>query len=407
MRTSFPIGRILGIPIRVHASWFIVLAVVTWSMSTQMFARHPPAVGALAGLLTALAMFGSVLLHELGHCVFARFFGIHVRRIQLFLFGGVAEIVGEPRRVIDEIIIAAAGPAVSFALFALLGASAIAWSRIAAPALDPLEAVNDLTRRGGLVFTFLGVVSMANGVLGLFNLVPAFPTDGGRILRAVLWGVLGDYRRATAIAAGLGMVFAGGFILLGLGSAFTAGWRVEAGEVAGARVGGLWWAMIGVFLARSASQAGAQARVSDALRSARLRDVMSPIRPPVEADRTLLDVLLRVGGPSASEMLVDGFPVAGADGRVVGFVEPSRLHEIPRERWGSSPVSSVMTPIDAMPRLPEDESLDALLRVVSEQGIGALVVRGDALVGYAGRADLARYVFRKELAGDEATPEPG
>lgn len=386
MALSFPIGRVLGIPVRVHASWFLIFGLTTWTFARDVFAELPQAIAIPAGVVAALLLFASVLLHELGHCVFARLYGIHVRRIQLFLFGGVAEIVGEPRRVLHEIVIAAAGPAVSFLLAAGFLGAALLSSVLSGVAL------HEMFRRD-VVFTVLSLIGGANLMLGVFNLVPAFPTDGGRILRAVLWGVTGDYRRATSWAAGLGMMFAGGFILLGVGSALTAAWRLDASEVMSARIGGVWWALIGVFLARSASQAASSARISAALRSGLVRDVMGPVRASVPTDRTLLEVLVGVGGPSASEMLLDGFPAAAPDGPVVGYVEPASIHVLPREQWGTTRVGDVMTPLPAMARISEDEPLDALLRAVADGG-GVLVFRGAALVGYASRADLARWLFR-------------
>lgn len=393
MSLSFPLGRVLGIPVRVHASWFLVFGLVTWSFSTEIFRSHPIPIAFTAGILCALSLFGSVVLHELGHCVAARMFGIHVRRIQLFIFGGVAEIVGEPRKVFDEIVIAAAGPAVSFVLAASAGVFALLQQQLSGRSVGPGEFGSDV------VFAFLLVMATVNFGLGLFNLIPAFPTDGGRILRAVLWGLSRDYRKATSWAAGVGMVFAGGLILVGVVSALHAAWAIQASGVADigrAMFGGVWWAMIGIFLARSASQASSHARISAALRVGKVLDVMGPVRVAVAAERTLLDVLVGVGGPSASEMLLDGFPVAAADGTVIGFVEPSRLHVIHREKWGSTRAGEVMTPIGTLARLQEDEPLDGLLRSVAESGGGVLVYRGDVLVGYASRADLARWLFRDD-----------
>lgn len=365
----------------------MIFGITIWAFATEVFAKHPRSIAVAAAVACALLMFASVLLHELGHCVFARYYGIHVRRIQLFLFGGVAEIVGEPRRVLHEIVIAAAGPAVSFLLAALFLGTALVGLLLSG------ESFNSDFQRN-IPITLLAMVGGVNVMLGVFNLIPAFPTDGGRILRAVLWGLTGDYRRATAWAAGLGMMFAGGFILLGVGSALTAAWRLDASEVTGARIGGVWWALIGIFLARSASQASSSARISAALRAGLVKDVMGPVRASIPVDRTLLEVLVGVGGPSASEMLLDGFPAAAPDGSIVGYVEPTRIHLLPREQWGTTRVADVMTPLGTMPKLPEDEPLDSLLRAVAEQGGGVLVFRGDALVGYASRADLARWLFR-------------
>ena len=376
MSTSFPIGRILGIPIRVHLSWFVVLGLVTSGEAWQLRELATAPAALVAGLVSALLLFSSVLLHELGHCVAARAFGIHVRRIQLFLFGGVAEILGEPRAVLDEVVIAAAGPAVSISLAVALVPAA--WL---APA--------------GLGRTVALFALFANVMLFAFNMVPAFPTDGGRILRALLWGALGDYRRATRWAAGLGIAFASLMILGGIAMAWSGGLPAGATteELLSARFGGAWMSMVGLFLARSARAGVEQARVSAALRDACVGDAMLPITLQIDSGATLLEIFTAAGGPSAAEMLL-GFSVAGGDGACLGFVEPANLFAIPRESWGSVRAGEVMTPIAHLPRLAASDPLDLLVREIVERGAaGALIFDGERLVGYAGRSDVARFLM--------------
>jgi Zn-dependent protease len=375
--------------VRLHASWFLILAIVTgsegWKLHDEVGA--PIALAAVAGLFGAILMFGSVLLHELGHCVLARAFGIRVRRIQLFVFGGVAEILGEPEGVFDEIVIAAAGPAVSVVLaLAFLGL------RLALHATLARGDAGVLLIVAGELALFLG---FANASLCLFNLVPALPTDGGRIFRAILWGILGDHRRATAVAAGVGVAIAAVLVCGGLLLASTAGGLAGESGAAGVRIGGLWIAAIGAFLGRSALRANTHARIQARLRAGRVASVMMPVCAAVPAERTLFDVLTGAGGPSAAEMLL-GFPVT-EDGVLAGFVEPAQLYAVARERWNLIAVSEVMTPVASMPRVGAGDPLDVLVQEVVEEGAGgALVFDGETLVGYVGRADVARFVLETQ-----------
>jgi len=259
MPLSFPIGRVLGIPIRVHASWFVVFALMVYGLVVGPLAGAArPLLAVGAAMVVALLLFASVTLHELGHSAVALSLGINVRSITLFLFGGVAEIVGEPRRVRDEIAIALAGPAVSFLL---------------ALAIVPFAGED------GLLPRMCELLALANFSVGALNLLPALPLDGGRVLRAVLWGLLGDYRRATTVAAGSGLLLAGGVIALGLLSL--------AAPLSGARGGGLWFVLIGLFLGRSAVRAHSLGKAHALLRQGRVGEVavrLPPGVPPPPAD---------------------------------------------------------------------------------------------------------------------------
>lgn len=258
-RLSVPVGRVAGIPIRLHLSWSVVFVIVTASIGAQSAQAGATILASLAaGATAAFLLLASVLLHELGHCAFAIRYGIHVRRIQLFIFGGVAEILGEPRRVREEIVIAAAGPAVSFALAGIAYPFAV---------LLPEGALRVLAE----------FMLLMNVALGTFNLIPAFPTDGGRIFRAVLWALTGDYRRATRWAANAGLLFAGAMILSGLFSFFRV--HADMADLVGARVSGTWFVFIGLFLGRSARAANAQGQLNATLREGRVADVLYRATP--------------------------------------------------------------------------------------------------------------------------------
>src|SRR5512136_2176398 len=193
-RSSISLGRVLGIPIGVDYSWFLIFALLTWSLATSYFPAEftnwPVAEYWIVGVVTVILMFASVLLHELGHSVVALRYKIPVRNITLFIFGGVAQIGAEPPSASAEFWIALAGPAVSFGLavfFRLL--------QTISGAFSPLLAL----------VTYLAYI---NGTLALFNLIPGFPLDGGRVFRAIVWGVTHNLRRATLIAANVGRVVA-------------------------------------------------------------------------------------------------------------------------------------------------------------------------------------------------------
>src|SRR5512136_1235098 len=201
-RSAIPLGRIWGIPLGLDYSWFLIFALLTWTLATSYypteFGSWPVAQYWIVGAATAILMFVSVLLHELGHSVVAIRYKIPVRSITLFIFGGVAQIGAEPPSAIAEFWIALAGPATSFALAILFG---LLQSMVGA--LAPLLALAKY-------------LAYINGTLALFNLIPGFPLDGGRVFRAIVWGVTNNLRRATLIAANVGRIVAFFFIIVGV-----------------------------------------------------------------------------------------------------------------------------------------------------------------------------------------------
>jgi len=226
-----PGWTLFGIPIRINASWFAVAAFVAWTLARGYFPAVYPGLPApaywLMGAVSALLLFGCVLLHELGHSLAARSYGIPVACVTLFMFGGVAQIASDPRRPSAELIVALAGPLVS---------AAIAWLCFAASGAMPVEHGAQLV--GYAVIRYLALI---NVLLLAFNLLPGFPLDGGRVLRAILWAWTGSLRRATRIASAVGVVFS--LALLGLGV-----WVLTRG----AWTGGLWYIVLGLFLRNAA-----------------------------------------------------------------------------------------------------------------------------------------------------------
>ena len=224
---TIPLGHVLGIPIGVHYSWFTILVLLTWVLAVSYYPAEFDDWSAvlywMMGALTAILLFVAVLVHELGHAVVAQRYKVPVRGITLFIFGGVAQMGEEPRNAVAEFWIAVAGPLVSFALAAVLGLLQAALSGVA-----PLLALTKY-------------LAYANGTLALFNLIPGFPLDGGRVVRAIVWAITGDLRRATLVAANLGRGVSFLFIVLGV-------WQMVVGNFAT----GLWIAFIGWFLETAA-----------------------------------------------------------------------------------------------------------------------------------------------------------
>lgn len=226
--------RVLGIPILLDPSWFVILALVTWTLATSYFPFRvpgaPPAAHGMMGLCAAVLLFACVLLHEFGHAAAAKACGIPVSRVTLFIFGGVAHIAQDPRRPLVELLVAVAGPLVSVAVAALCF-----WGSGTAPAASSPTTL-----------ALLRYLAVVNTAILAFNLLPGFPLDGGRLLRAALWAWMGDLGRATRIAAALGSGLGIGLMMLGALSLLRGHW-----------INGIWYGLLGIFL-RRAAQASAE-----------------------------------------------------------------------------------------------------------------------------------------------------
>lgn len=250
MTRRIPLGRVCGIPIELDASWFIILALVTWTLARGYFPDQLHGASQrlywLMGGLAAVLLFGCVLLHELGHSLMAKRAGIPVTRVTLFLFGGVAQIGGYPRRPLIELVVALAGPAVSIVL------AALCWwgSHLLHPG-GPLTLIT---------IVILRYLAMVNTALLVFNLLPGFPLDGGRTLRAVLWAWSGDLVRATRITTALGQA-------LGLGLLALGAWALLQGRW----IGGLWYVLLGLFLRDAALASYREAIIRQAMSGSLLR----------------------------------------------------------------------------------------------------------------------------------------
>ena len=361
MRSSFTLGRFAGIEVGINWSWLVVFALITWTLSTGIFPSTNPGLErgtyVAMAIAAALLFFLSIVLHEYGHALEARREGMEIEGITLWLFGGVAKFRGMFPSAGAEFRIAIAGPLVSLALGVLFVLAA--WAA-------GLPATVDA------VFAWLGYINLT---LLVFNLLPALPLDGGRVLRSILWHVKGDFAGATRRAAWIGRAFGYLFIAAGLGLLIFQG-----------TFSGAWLAFIGWFLLQAAAAEDRYVLARQALEGLRVRDLM--VRDPVSTrpDVTLGDFMDDV----VWNRRYTTYPVL-ADGRVVGLLPFRCVAQVPRAQWDSRTVRECMLPREAVPVVEEDDDLiDAAGDLFEGDVKRALVLDGDRLAGLLSATDVAR-----------------
>jgi Zn-dependent protease len=360
----------MGIPIGLDYSWFLIFALLTWMLAVSYYPAEfhgwPLSLYWVMGAATAILFFLSILLHELGHSVVALRYRIPVRSITLFIFGGVASIGGEPPSARAEFLIAIAGPLVSFAL-------GLAFYALQ-PAFAASEPLSGLAR----------YLSYINFGVALFNLVPGYPLDGGRVFRAIVWALTHDMRRATLVAANTGRFF--GFLLILVGA-----WQIVQGNFGG----GVWIAFIGWFLDAAATAQARQVVVQDLLAGHTVSQAMTSRCATVPADLTLQEL--------ADEHILGGgqrcFLVTRGDS-TVGLITPHRLTTVPRSEWVVATTAQVMVPLDASKRVAPDTELSAALQLMDRDGVNQLpVVAQDRVVGMLTREDVISFLRTLQALG--------
>lgn len=383
MRSGFRLVRLFGIQIRIDWSWLLILLLVTWSLGSSFGQAHPAwGAGVVWGtaLFAALLFFTSVLLHELAHSLVARARGIPVQSITLFLFGGVSSIQHDPDSPGAEFVMAIVGPLTSLVLGAIL-------LMIAAPHVQTVAAAGSalqrLARLGPLptILLWLGTI---NVVLGVFNMIPGFPLDGGRVLRSILWGISGNLRRATRWASWVGQGIA--WLMIGAGIAMVFG--VQIPYFGTGLLNGLWLAFIGWFLHNASSQSYQQIVVHDILEGASVERMMRPDPPTVPPESSLSSLVHdHVMGTDEA-----GFPVVEGD-QLVGIVTIDDVRAIRREDWETTTVRDVMTPFEKLVTVaPNDDGAVALDRLTQNDVRQLPVVNGRLLVGLLRRRDVIRWL---------------
>ncbi|MFC1981786.1 site-2 protease family protein [Chloroflexota bacterium] len=363
MRSSIRLGRIAGIEIGVHYSWIFIFTLVVWSLAQGFFPQTYPgwdtAIYWTTGILAATLLFVSVLLHELAHSLVARSRGMPVHSITLFIFGGMSNIEREAEKPKVEFAMAIVGPLTSLAL------AGVFWgvSQTIENEMSPLAAL-------------LGYLTLINIILGIFNLLPGFPLDGGRILRSVLWSTTGDLIKATNIAAMVGRFLGWALIALGVFQMF-----------AGNFMGGLWLAFIGWFISSAADASRREVTLRERLSGAPVRDVMYASPETVDSTTTVAEVVWDIFRQRHRHAV----PIR-QNNHLVGIVTITDIKELPQDKWAETPVAEIMTREPLYSVAPEDD-LNLAMGIIARHDINqVLVISQGQLVGILSRADIISHL---------------
>jgi Zn-dependent protease len=373
------IGRIAGVEIRIDQSWALIALLVTYSLFlrfAQLYEDLTTGAAVALAIVSALLFFGSVLTHEMAHALMARRRRIPVRGITLFIFGGATHAKVESRGPADEFLISVVGPLTSLALGALFGAIAI----LGRPVLpDPVSGA-------------LGYLGWVNIILAIFNLLPGFPLDGGRVLRSAVWRITNSLPRATRIASIAGQAV--GFLLIGLGLlALLLGYVGSA----------IWLAFIGWFLAQAARTSYEELQVRSILQGVDAEDVMARNLVAIPADITLEEAVER------HFMRYDhgGFPVED-EGQTVGFITLRGVKRVPREDWPTRTVRESMGDLDDQVTVSPNTRMDRVLGKLQDGEINrVLVVEDGDVIGIITPTDVARWLQRWRVLRGEGVPSIG
>ena len=368
---------LLGFEVRVDVSWVVIATLVTWSLAFGYFPHSYPdlsrAVYWWMGAAGMLGLFGSIVVHELAHSLVARRYGLPISGITLFIFGGVAEMQDEPPSAKAEGLMAVAGPIVSMAL----GVGCAWLSAYGKAGVWPQPVVG--------VLAYLGFI---NQLVAVFNLIPAFPLDGGRIFRSLMWAWKGDFRWATRLASQMGKGFS--FVLIALGLLTM---------IQGHFLGGLWRFLLGMFLHNAAESSYQQLMIRQALAGEKVGRFMQPnpvtVPPTLTVQELIEEYIYRYHFKT--------FPVV-SHGRLVGYVSTREVKALPHQAWKEYSVQDILQPCDADNTVgPRDDAMQALAKM-SQTGLGRLlVVEGDRLVGVLALKDLLTFLALKvELEGSES-----
>jgi len=364
MRNTINLGKIFGIQIRIDYSWFIIFLLITWSLGSHYFPYYYPGWQSLTywivALSTCLIFFACVLAHELSHSLVSKAHGTPVRDITLFIFGGVAQIVSEPEKPGKEFLMAFAGPLVSIAI-------AILFRFVVFVIRSPLHPISALAYW----------LSRINLILAIFNLVPGFPLDGGRLLRAVVWKITGNFRKATRVASGAGQFVAFLLIFFGMFMFFT-----------GRFFNGIWFVFIGWFLNNAAERSYRLVALKDTMRGVTVEEAMVKECYGVEGGTTLEQLIYE-------HIIREGYrclPVI-ENGRVIGLVTIHQVKEVPHHTWSSTTVKEVMIPLDKTKAVKPSDPLFSVFETMTQEDISQLpVVQNGELVGIIGRDSILNFI---------------
>ena len=370
---SVKLGRIMGIPVRIHYTMWLVFILIAWSLASGYMPSQYPGLGVVTywaiGIASAIVLFASVLVHELSHSYIAKKNGLPIGRITLFFFGGVSEMIEEPQDPGLEVRMAAAGPLMSFLIAGVLGG---------------LWYLGGLVKAPVAVTATLGYGALINAVLGVFNLLPAFPLDGGRVFRGSIWkrskNLIGATRTATRVSEGISLLMmVGGFVSI----------------IFGDFVDGIWIIFLGWFIRSGAETSLRQTLIGEALAGVTVADIMTRDVMTVPGNITVKQLV-------SNYFLVHhhgGYPVV-EDGQVLGIVTMRCVRSIPKERRGTVTVKEAMIPCERAVTVSASASALDAMNIMARQNVGRLLIlEGSRLLGIVTRGDLMRTIrTRQELA---------
>ena len=391
---GFQIGRLFGIKVKLDWSWLFIFLLVSWNLTAAFSSVHPEWGMGLAiavAVVAAILFFLSVLAHEMAHSLAAIAQGLPVRSITLFLFGGVADIEREPPSPRVEFIMAIVGPITSVLLgFIFIALGTIGLASLGEALSEPSTVLSNL----GPVNTLLLWLGPINLILGIFNMIPGFPLDGGRVLRSILWAGTDNLRTATRWASYAGQAIAWILIVMGVAMIFGA----EIPFFGSGLVSGIWLAFIGWFLNSAAQRSYQQVVIQDLLEDVPVERLMRRDPPLVAPDATL-NTLVHEHVMGSDD---HAFPVIDQE-RLVGIVCLHDIREIDKSRWDEVRVAEVMTPADKLATVTPEEDAGEALNQLQQQGVRQLPVvsadSGDRLVGLLRRRDVLRWL---QLQGEES-----
>ena len=364
MPGSLRLGSIAGIDIYVNFSWLIILVFLTWSLATgwfpQLYHGWSSATYWIVSLIAAVLLFVSVLLHELAHSMVARARGLPVKNITLFIFGGVSNLEQEPASAGVEFQMAVVGPVVSLV--------------IGGVCLLLFAALRNSNSQLNAILGYLGITNL---LLGVFNLIPGFPLDGGRVLRSIMWKVTGSFRRATRIATIVGDIIAYLFIFWGI-------WQFFTGNI----LNGIWIGFIGWFLLSAAQATNSQVMLQSVFRGVKVGQVMNKAPTTVPANISLQRLVDEYFLPYG---LRTAFVTQGD--LLAGLITLGDIRHVPREEWGQTPVGYVMIPLERLHAVTPQQNLNDVLPLMANRDVNQLpVVQDGELVGVLTRDAIIRMV---------------
>jgi Zn-dependent protease/CBS domain-containing protein len=376
MRGNVSLGRVFGIPLRLHYTWFIIFALVTYSLVFDVaYQPYPMEQRIILGILASLLFFASIVAHELAHSILAIRNKIPVKDITLFVFGGVSQITKEATHPRAELSVAIVGPLTSVALAGVFYGLHLL-----------LAGANQ-----SLAASLMQRLALINVLLAVFNLIPGFPLDGGRVFRALVWQRTHDFRKATRVATKVGQGIAYGFIAIGIAFIFAfQSW-----------LDGMWLVFIGWFLNDAARVSYQQVLLRDALSGITARQVTDYASPLIPPHMTLIELVDQYVLPTGRNC----FPISwGAE--LEGMVTPQQIKKVARARWATTTVQDIMTPANKLKVAHADQDLLGVLQEMNRETTNHIaVMEAGKVVGIINREDIARFLRTRAEFGTGSTPK--